>query len=130
MLVAPIDKPADSVLSPKNWEADPLARLSENMQMPVSRYTLLRLLCRTPVPTAPALRILGVDGWSVRKGRTYVTMLVDLERHRMVDVLPDREAQSLQAWLAAHPGVEVITRDRAGAYAQGARKEAPQARTA
>jgi hypothetical protein len=105
----------------------PAARESENVQMPVSRHTLLRLLRRTPVPAAPAPRILGVDDWSLRKGRTYATLLVDLQRHRIVDVLPYLEAQTLEVWLAAHPGVEVITRDRAGAYAQGARKGAPQA---
>lgn len=105
----------------------PAARESENVQMPVSRHTMLRLLRYAPAPAAPAVRILGVDDWSIRKGQTYGTLLVDLQAHRIVDVLPDREAQTLQTWLAAHPEVEVVSRDRAGAYAQGARKGAPQA---
>jgi transposase len=105
----------------------PAVRESENVQMPVSRHTLLRLLRRAPVPDAPVPQVLGIDDWSISRGRTYATLLVDLQRHRIVDVLPDREARTLEVWLATHPGVEVISRDRAGAYAQGARKGAPQA---
>jgi len=74
-----------------------------------------------------APRVLGVDDWAWRRGQRYGSILVDLERRHPVDLLPDRTSASLSTWLREHPAIDVISRDRAGAYADGARQGAPHA---
>jgi transposase len=104
------------------------ARLAHRLTMPVGATTLLGMLRRRAPETPPqAPRVLGVDEWAWRRGHRYGTIVVDLERRRVVDLLPDRNAETLAAWLREHPGAEILSRDRSGAFADAARRAAPDA---
>jgi len=95
--------------------------------MPVSARTLLRLVRAAPLPPIEPVVALGVDDWSQRKGHIFGTILVNLQAHKVIDLLPDRTADGLATWLDGQSTIEFVTRDRAGAYAEAVRRGAPTA---
>ena len=93
------------------------AALLTALAVPLSRHTALRLLLRLPLPEMTVPRVLGVDDFALRRGQVYATVLIDAETGKRVDVLAGRTAEVLEAWLRAHPGVQVVCRDGSGACA-------------
>jgi transposase len=103
------------------------ARLAGRLGLPASRATMLRILRGQSHPTTPSPRVLGIDEWAWKKGHRYGTILCDLEAARVVDLLPTRDAETVAGWLRQHPAVQVVSRDRAGAFADAIAKGAPSA---
>lgn len=103
------------------------SRLAARLCMGTSADTLLRLLRATPAPVVPAATVIGIDDFALRKGRVYGTIVVNLERHRPIDLLPDRAADTVAARLHASPELAIVARDRSPEYARGVAVGAPQA---
>ena len=105
----------------------PAAALARRLMLPVSRDTLLRAIRRHAAADKSPLRVIGIDDWAWKRGQRYGSIICDLERRRVVDLLPDREPATVEAWLSHHPEITVISRDRGGGYGQAATRAAPQA---
>jgi transposase len=102
-------------------------RLLHALGLAASPDTVLRMVRQTSLPAMPAPRVVGVDDWCFLRGRRFGAILVDLERRQVLDLLPDREADTVASWLQSYPSVEVVSRDRGGSFAEGAARGAPQA---
>jgi transposase len=104
------------------------ARLAGRLGLLASGSTLLRQVRRRIQPTpASAPRVLGIDDWAWKKRHRYGTILCDLEAGKVIDLLSDRESETVAAWLREHPGTQIVSRDRASVYAEAARRAAPEA---
>ena len=100
----------------------PAASFAKRLILPVSNDTLLRLVRRRACLRTEPLNVVGVDDWAIRRNHRYGTIVCDLERRRIVTLLPDREIATFQAWLADHPEIKIVSRDRGGGYGEAAAK--------
>jgi transposase len=105
----------------------PAAIFAKRLMLPVSNDTLLRVVRRRSRPPSDPLKIFGIDDWAWRRNHRYASIVCNLERRRIVTLLPDRERATAQAWFADHPTIEIVARDRGGGYGEAAAKALPHA---
>jgi len=105
----------------------PAASFARRLMLPVSNDTLLRVVRRRTARRTNPLTVVGVDDWAFRRNRRYGTIVCDLERRRIVTLLPDREVATVRAWLTDHPEIRVVSRDRGGGYGEASAKALPDA---
>lgn len=103
----------------------PAASFAKRLMLPVSNDTVLRVVRRCARPRTEPLTVVGIDDWAFRRNHRYGTIVCDLERRQIVTLLPDREVATVQAWLAGHPSVQILSRDRGGGYGEAASKALP-----
>ncbi len=111
----------------KELAGRPGARLLALLAVSLSRHTALRALLDIPLPTGRVPRVIGVDDFALRRRHRYATVVIDAETHERIEVLPDRTADTLQAWLREHPDIEVVCRDGSATYAEAIRRALPDA---
>jgi transposase len=105
----------------------PAAGFANRLMLPVSNDTLLRVVRRRTVMPSEPLVVVGIDDWAFRRNHRYGTIVCDLERRRIVALLPDRETATVQAWLSEHPEIKIVSRDRGGGYGEAATRALPDA---
>ena len=105
----------------------PAASLAKRLMLPMSNHTLLRVVRRRTCPPTEPLIVAGIDDWVFRNNHRYGTIVCDLERRRIVALLPDHEMATVRAWLSAHPEIRVVSRDRGGGYGEAAAEALPDA---
>ncbi len=105
----------------------PAASFAERLMVPVSNDTLLRVVRRRAGTPSEPLSVVGIDDWAFRRNHRYGSVVCDLERRRIVALLPDREISTVETWLADHPGIEIVARDRGGGYGEATAKALPKA---
>ena len=105
----------------------PAASFAKRLMLPVSNDTLLRIVRRRTALRTHPLSVVGIDDWAFRRNRRYGTIVCDLERRRIVTLLPDREVATVRAWLAERPGIKIVSRDRGGGYGEAVAKALPDA---
>lgn len=105
----------------------PAAGFAQRLMLPVSNDTLLRVVRRRTVVPSDPLVVVGIDDWAFRRNHRYGTIVCDLERRRIVALLPNRETATVQAWLSEHAGIKIVSRDRGGGYGEAATRAIPDA---